>query len=213
MDLSSRSGSRGCGSGVPEPDPSLSRASVALPERLSILESTRVKAPIPPSSYTRLHLQFGWWSLLVFAGARARARDIAGVQGTSIRGCLERHAPAHVDAGACPRGGPRADSRPVCPQPAGPAGPAPGRDRLVSRCLIAASVLLPGGFFAGGVDLLCRRPRPGHPARPGRCLSSAYGRVPGRPRHQTNGSAARIRRSPPEKLTGILDPRMDPVLA
>ena len=42
-----------------------------------------------------------------------------------------------------------------------PCRSAPGRDRLVSRCLIAASVLLPGGFFAGGVVYYAGDPGPG----------------------------------------------------
>jgi hypothetical protein len=29
--------------------------------------------------------------------------------------------------------------------------PAPARDRVASRCLMAASLLLPGGFFLGGL--------------------------------------------------------------
>jgi len=43
-----------------------------------------------------------------------------------------------------------------------PALPAqPGRNRLVSRCLLAASVLLPGGFFAGGAIYYAGDPGPG----------------------------------------------------
>ncbi len=43
-----------------------------------------------------------------------------------------------------------------------PALPAhPGRDRLASRSLIAASVLLPGGFFAGGAIYYAGDPGPG----------------------------------------------------
>ena len=43
-----------------------------------------------------------------------------------------------------------------------PALPAePARDRLVSRCLIAASVLLPGGFFTGGLLYFGGDPGPG----------------------------------------------------
>jgi hypothetical protein len=42
-----------------------------------------------------------------------------------------------------------------------PALPAePARDRLASRCLIAASVLLPGGFFAGGLVYYSGDPGP-----------------------------------------------------
>src|SRR5215213_7443144 len=53
--------------GRPRARPIPSRVSVASRERLSILESTPVKGAIPSSSYTRLHLRFGWWSLLIFA--------------------------------------------------------------------------------------------------------------------------------------------------
>ena len=37
----------------------------------------------------------------------------------------------------------------------------PARDRLVSRCLTAASILLPGGFFAGGAIYYAGDPGPG----------------------------------------------------
>jgi hypothetical protein len=43
-----------------------------------------------------------------------------------------------------------------------PALPAqPARDRLVSRCLISASILLPGGFLAGGAIYYAGDPGPG----------------------------------------------------
>lgn len=146
--------------GRPRPDPSLPRVSVALLEPLSILESTTVKAAIPPSSYTRLHLQFGWWSLLVFAAAGLVLETLHGFK-----------APLYVDVSNDTRrlmwtlahahgvGLSLVHILFAVSLPALPAAPA--RDRLASRCLIASSVLLPGGFFLGGLVYYAGDPGPG----------------------------------------------------
>ena len=118
-----------------------------------------MKAAIPASSYTRLHLRFGWWSLFVFA--------ILGLVLETLQGFK---APLYVDVSH--------DTRRLMwtlahahgvglalihvlfalSLPSLPSGLA--RDRLVSRCLIAASVLLPGGFFAGGAIYYAGDPGP-----------------------------------------------------
>jgi hypothetical protein len=96
-----------------------------------------------------LHLRFGWWSLFVFAALGLVLETLQGFK-----------APLYVDVSH--------DTRRLMWTLAHAHGvglalvhvlfalslaalPAePARDRLVSRALIAASVLLPGGFFLGG---------------------------------------------------------------
>jgi hypothetical protein len=109
-----------------------------------------VKPAIPPSSYTRFHLQFGWWSLFVFAAAGLLLETLQGFKAplyvdvsNDTRRLMWTLAHAH-GVGLSLVNILFAVSLPALP-------PAAGRDRLVSRCLIAATVLLPGGFFAGGL--------------------------------------------------------------
>src|SRR5215207_1432884 len=121
--------------GRPRARPIPSRVSVASRERLSILESTPVKGAIPSSSYIRLHLRFGWWSLLIFAAVGLALETLQGFK-----------VPLYVDVSSDTRrlmwtlGHAHgiglalvhllfALSLPVLP-------PQPARDRLVSRCLI-----------------------------------------------------------------------------
>jgi hypothetical protein len=127
---------------------------------LSILESTRVKGRIPSSSYTRLHLRFGWWSLLIFAALGLALETLQGFKvplyvdvSSDTRRLMWTLAHAH-GAGLALVHLLFALSLPVLP-------PQPARDRLVSRCLIAASFLLPGGFFAGGLVYYGGDPGPG----------------------------------------------------
>jgi hypothetical protein len=107
-----------------------------------------------------LHLRFGWSSLFVFATLGLVLETLQGFK-----------APLYVDVSH--------DTRRLMwtlahahgvglalihilfalSLPALPSGSA--RDRLVSRCLISASVLLPGGFFAGGVIYYAGDPGPG----------------------------------------------------
>jgi hypothetical protein len=119
-----------------------------------------VKAPIPSSSYTRLHLQFGWWSLLVFAGLGFVLETLQGFKAplyvdvsNDTRRLMWTLAHAH-GVGLALIHVLFALSLPALPAQ-------PGRDRLVSRSLIAASVLLPGGFFAGGAIYYAGDPGPG----------------------------------------------------
>ena len=102
--------------------------------------------------YARRHLRFGWWSLLVFA---ALGLTLEALHGFKVRAYLDvsnetrrlmwtlAHAHGtlvgivHVIVGLTLRSG---------------APPAPAHLRLTSNCLIGASVLLPGGFFLGGIS-------------------------------------------------------------
>jgi len=94
------------------------------------------------------HLRFGWWSLLVFA---TLGLLLESLQGFKVRAYLDvsnetrrlmwtlAHAHGtllHVSFGLTMR---------ATPPPALP------HLRLISRSLVAASVLLPGGFFLGGI--------------------------------------------------------------
>lgn len=99
----------------------------------------------------RLHLRFGWWSLLVFT---ALGLALEGLHGFKVGAYLNvsseprrlmwtlAHAHGtllsvvHVAFGLSLRVVPEIGAR---------------NQRFISRCLIGASVLLPGGFFLGGV--------------------------------------------------------------
>ena len=99
--------------------------------------------------YARRHVKFGWWSLLVFASA---GLVLESLHGFKVRGYVDASsetrrlmwtlAHAHgalvglinIVAGVMWR-----------------AFPLPPNPQLVSAALIAAGVLLPGGFFLGGV--------------------------------------------------------------
>lgn len=101
--------------------------------------------------YARRHLKFGWWSLLAFAGLGLLLETLHGFKvaayldlANETRRLMWRLAHAHgalvgvvhVLFGLTLRGG--GDERfPNVP--------------LISIALISASVLLPGGFFLGGV--------------------------------------------------------------
>jgi hypothetical protein len=100
--------------------------------------------------YARRHLRFGWWSLLVFASAGLVLESLHGFKvrayldaSNETRRLMWTLAHAHgtllalvnVAAGLMWRSAPE-----VPPNP-----------RLISTSLVAASVLLPGGFFLGGV--------------------------------------------------------------
>ena len=100
--------------------------------------------------YGRRHLRFGWWSLLLFAtlglvleslqGFKVRAYlDVANETRRLMWTLAHAHgtllAIVHVIFALTWRSAPAS-----LPSP-----------RLISASLIAASVLLPGGFFLGGV--------------------------------------------------------------
>jgi len=101
--------------------------------------------------YSRRHLRFGWWSLLVFAtlglvletlhGFKVRAyldvsNDTRRLMWTLAHAHGTLLALIHVVFGLTIRSG---------------LDIAAANQRLVSTALMAASVLLPGGFFLGGV--------------------------------------------------------------
>ena len=98
--------------------------------------------------YARRHLRFGWWSLFVFAGAGLVLESLHGFKvrayldaSNETRRLMWTLAHAHgtllalvnVVAGLMWRAAP------------------PPNPRLISTSLVAASVLLPGGFFLGGI--------------------------------------------------------------
>jgi hypothetical protein len=101
--------------------------------------------------YARRHLRFGWWSLLVFATLGLGLESLHGFKvGAYVDVSNETRrlmwtlahahgtllAVVHVIFGLTVR---------VVPE-------LPGRNqRLISSTLMAASVLLPGGFFLGGI--------------------------------------------------------------
>src|SRR6266576_3461708 len=101
--------------------------------------------------YARRHLRFGWWSLLVFASLGLL---LEALHGFKIRGYVDvsnetrrlmwtlAHAHGtllsvvHVVFGLCLMTFPDLSVRNL---------------RLISTSLIAASIVLPGGFFLGGI--------------------------------------------------------------
>jgi hypothetical protein len=101
--------------------------------------------------YSRRHLRFGWWSLLLFTvlglgleilhGFKVSAYLDASNETRRLMWTLAHAhgtllALVHVLFGLTIR---------VAPEMAARTRP------LISRCLIGASVLLPGGFFLGGI--------------------------------------------------------------
>jgi hypothetical protein len=104
-------------------------------------------------------LRFGWWSLFVFAALGLVLETLQGFKAplyvdvsNETRRLMWTLAHAHGVGLALVH---------VLFALSLPALPAhPGRDRRVSRSLIAASVLLPGGFFAGGAIYYAGDPGP-----------------------------------------------------
>lgn len=115
-----------------------------------------MKPPLPPSHfptshYSRLHLRFGWWSLLVFASLGLVLETLHGFKvalyldlANDTRRLMWTLAHAHGIGLALVH---LLFALQVQVLPAQGAS----RHALVSRLLIASSILLPGGFFAGGV--------------------------------------------------------------
>ncbi len=104
-----------------------------------------------PLGYARRHLRFGWWSLLVFLTLGFVLELLHGFKvplyldvSNETRRLMWTLAHAHggllalihIVFGLCLRVAPELASR---------------RLPATSACLIGASVLLPGGFFLGGV--------------------------------------------------------------
>ena len=110
-------------------------------------------SPAPPGpDYTRRHLRFGWWSLFVFLLLGATLETLHGFKvgfyldvSNETRRLMWTLAHAHgallglvnVAAGLSLRALPTLSEDP--------------RISLMSMTLIAATVLLPAGFFAGGI--------------------------------------------------------------
>ncbi len=104
-----------------------------------------------PSAYARRHLRFGWWSLLVFLtlgfvlellhGFKAPLYlDVSNETRRLMWTLAHAHGGLlgliHIVFGLCLRVVPELASR---------------RLPATSACLVGASILLPGGFFLGGV--------------------------------------------------------------
>lgn len=106
---------------------------------------------VDPAHYGNRHVRFGWWSLLVFLtlgfvlevlhGFKIRMYlDVANETRRLMWTLAHAHGALlsviHIVFGVCVRTMPEL---------------AQGNLRLASRSLVGASVLLPGGFFLGGV--------------------------------------------------------------
>jgi len=118
--------------------------------------TTRATPAAP--DYARRHLRFGWWSLLVFLALGLALETLHGFKvgfyldvANSTRRLMWTLAHAHgallglihVVFGLSLRVAAEA---------------APPRLALLSRALVGASVLLPGGFFLGGVTFYAGDP-------------------------------------------------------
>jgi hypothetical protein len=110
-----------------------------------------VKGPDEAAGYTRLHLRFGWWSLFVFAAFGLALETLHGFKAAAYldlandtRRLMWTLAHAHGVGLAVIH---LIFALSIRLDLAGAV------DRLIwtSRGLIGASLLLPGGFFAGGV--------------------------------------------------------------
>jgi hypothetical protein len=125
--------------------------------------------------YSRRHLRFGWWSLLVFA---AFGLTLEALHGFKVRAYLDAsndtrrlmwtlahaHGTAlaiiHVVFGLMLRVAPDTTARNVS---------------TISTALIAASVLLPSGFFLGGITFYAGDPGIGVALVPAGAASLLYG--------------------------------------
>jgi hypothetical protein len=105
----------------------------------------------PAASCVKRHLRFGWWSLFIFATAGLGLEMLHGFKAglyldvsQETRRLMWTLAHAH---------GTLLSLVHVIFALAVRSMPALGgaHQRLISRCLIGASILLPGGFFLGGV--------------------------------------------------------------
>ena len=156
--------------------------------------------------YAGRHLRFGWWSLLVFLCVGFVLELLHGFKAgfyldvtNETRRLMWTLAHAHgvllglvhIAFALCLRVFPDLGD---------------GHRRVVSRCLMGASVLLPGGFFAGGVRLYGGDPGLGVAVVPvGRpAWPSACSWWPAAPRRGKGGGAppAPLRRPPVRRLLG-----------
>ena len=131
--------------------------------------------PRPDVDYAVRHLRFGWWSLLVFLSVGFVLELLHGFKAgfyldvtNETRRLMWTLAHAHgallglvhIAWALCQRVFPALEDR---------------NRRMVSLCLMGASVLLPGGFFAGGIQLYGADPGLGIAAVPAgaACLATA----------------------------------------
>ena len=105
----------------------------------------------PAAWYVKRHLQFGWWSFFIFATVGLALEMLHGFKAgfyldasQETRRLMWTLAHAH---------GTLLSLVHVIFALAVRALPALGgaHQRLISRCLVGASILLPGGFFLGGI--------------------------------------------------------------
>jgi hypothetical protein len=103
------------------------------------------------SALVRRHLRFGWWSLLVFLTLGIALEALHGFKvgwyldvDNETRRLMWRLAHAHGVLLALVNVAFALSLRALEPDPAAP-------PLLASRCLLAAGVLLPGGFLLGGL--------------------------------------------------------------
>src|SRR5262245_8101893 len=104
-----------------------------------------------PTDLARRHLRFGWWSVLVFAtlgliletlhGFKVRAYlDVSNETRRLMWTLAHAHgtllAVIHIVYGLTVKSG---------------VEPSAANQRLISNALVGASLLLPGGFFLGGI--------------------------------------------------------------
>ena len=114
-------------------------------------EASRESAAALSASLSRRHLRFGWWSLLCFLSLGAVLEALHGFKvgwymdvANEARRHLWTLAHAH---------GTLLSLVHVAFGLTVPLTPAwkPGSKRVASRCLVGASILLPGGFLLGGL--------------------------------------------------------------
>jgi hypothetical protein len=120
--------------------------------------SARLKRSRDEIDYSRRHLAFGWWSLLVFA---MLGLTLEALHGFKVRAYLDASsdtrrlmwtlahahgiglALVHIVFGLMMRVAPETSA---------------GNTQTISTALVAASVLLPGGFFLGGIGFYAGDP-------------------------------------------------------
>jgi hypothetical protein len=122
-----------------------------IPRRVTIESGVATTAPDRPALLVRRHLAFGWWSLFVFSTLGLFLEVLHGFKAglyvdasNDTRRLMWTLGHAHgtflaivhlvfaIALGSVP-------------------GLGGSRRRLISRCLIGASVLLPAGFFVAGI--------------------------------------------------------------
>ena len=107
----------------------------------------------PGNGAVRMHLRFGWWTVLVFLVLGAVLETLHGFKvglyvdtTNEVRRSMWRLAHAHGTLLGL------INVAFAATLPLAPAWPE-GSRRIASRCLVAAAVLLPAGFFLGGVNV------------------------------------------------------------